>query len=235
MTFKKIVNIYLSSLTETFIGVIASWRYILIQIPSLCILGFISPIFGVFGMAGGLIFNLILTLVVSYYLVLVRSVVQNEKFSLDVIKQEGIMLFYPTLSLFFAMYAINLVLSFIRIEFIQLAVGILMGVLLNPIIEFLYLKESSLLELVEESFDFVSRHFLVWFLPIFLLISPLVIKQPASLVLIFSQDPLNVVRNFIGILSNIFSVPILTFSLIPLLYVSFFIMVFRGKLILKLR
>lgn len=234
MTIEKAAKIYLGTLTEAFMAVIGAWRYILIQIPVLFLLGIISPIFGVFGMAGGLILNLVLTLVVSYYLVLVRSVVHNEKFSLEVIKQEGLILFYPALSLFFALYVVQLTLSFVRIEFIQLAVGILICVLLNPIIEFLYLKESDLLDLVQQSFDFISRHFLVWFFPIFLLVSPLVLKQPASLVLIFSQDPLNMIRSTIGILGSIFSFPSLAISFIPLLYIAFFIMVFRGKLILKL-
>jgi hypothetical protein len=151
------------------------------------------------------------------------------------IKEEGFQLFYPALSLFFSLFLVQLGMMLIPVPFFKMAVGILITVLLNPIVEFLYLDESGVPELIQDSVDFVGRHFIVWFLPVFILISPFVFKNPLVLPVLFSNDPLSVVRSFITMMGGVLTVPAFITAIIPVLYVSFFIMVFRGKLLLALR
>jgi hypothetical protein len=235
MSLSRILAIYKKSLVASFIVVLRSWRSILIQVPALFLFGLLGSIVGVFGFLGGLIMGLLSTLFVALYLALVRTAVREEKFSLEMIKEEGFQLFYPALSLFFSLFLVQLGMMLIPVPFFKMAVGILITVLLNPIVEFLYLDESGVPELIQDSVDFVGRHFIVWFLPVFILISPFVFKNPLVLPVLFSNDPLSVVRSFITMMGGVLTVPAFITAIIPVLYVSFFIMVFRGKLLLALR
>lgn len=235
MNFIKIASIYKKCLLESFFVVLRSWRLILVQLPALLIFGLIGSIVGMFGMVGGLIMGMLSALAVAYYLVLVRTAVREEKFSLEIIREEGFQLFYPALSLFFSLFLVQLGMSLIPVTFFKMAVGILITVLLNPIVEFLYLDESGVPELIQDSLEFVGKHFLVWFLPMFICISPFAIKNPLLLPILFSNDPLNMVRSFISMMGGILSMPALFTAIVPVLYISFYIMVFRGKLLLALR
>ncbi len=231
----KIVDIYISTFLESFHSVLKAWRQILIQIPVLFVVGLVSPLIAMLGMIGGFILGILYVFIVSYYLVLVRNVVLKEKFSLHIIKYEGLNLFQLAMTLFVGLFIVNLALSLVQVLFLKLAVGILICVLLNPIIEFLYLEESNIGDLVQSSFEFISKYFIVWFAPMIVCMSPLIIKNPNNLLVFFSQDPLNMLRSTLSLLSNLFRNPSMAIAFIPILYAVFFIMVFRGKLILKLR
>lgn len=227
----KILSRYLRVLRNSIFSVLNSWRLLLLQIPLFITYGLCSIIFRNFGLVGSLLLGLASVLLIAYYLTLVKYAVNDYKFNFEDIKQEGLVLFSPLLSVFFSLWLIQIALFIIGIPFLKISVGILICVLLNPIIEFVYLDPSDVRELIESSYNFVTENFVIWFLPIFIFLSPLILTRLELMPFLFSNDPISLLRSLFSYVGFLYSSPLVGLKVIPIVYILFFVLIFRGKLL----
>ncbi len=216
-------RIALSSVKDVVIG----WKFMWSQIVTLFLLGVVTFFLTKIGFVGSILLGILFSFALSFYLALIKAMVLREKFISESIKEEGFQLFSPIISCFFSLFLIQIIISVLKVpSFVSTVIAIFISVFLNPVIEVIYLEGGSFADIINRSISFVKEHFLIWFFPVFIFISPFVANDPRFLLEAFTSDPLSMLRSLIQGFS--FSLNVL--SLIPVLYFISFFLVFRGRL-----
>jgi hypothetical protein len=216
-----------------------SWKNILIQILGLLILGVVSRVLLVVFSGGGLLVSLMLGLLLafflSFYLCMVRYGLESEKISFESLKNDTGALFSPVISALFTFFVIRFTIDFLRVDFLNAAVGILLAVFLNPLPEVLYTRGGSVAESFTESFEFVKENFIEWFMLPLGIVLLVYGPSPKDFFEILSVNPLYQVEMILFRLSSFALSPVEYALLFLILIILYFIMVFRGALFNELR
>ncbi len=231
------VKIYRVSFLEALRGLRHSWwacLFPLLYLPVLMVSALVFPaVLG--GLLGGLVLGLITTLLLSHYLGLVGLCVRLEKTSLRQSWETAKDLFFPLMGLLFSFFILNMVadaaLGRPDQRWLRSSLNLVVFILFNPLPEVLYLRRSPLtVETFGESLEFVKQNFVEWFLPMAVLVIPVIISNPVGLLLALGYaDPLQI--GFSAALLSATSSLLLSIVLLP---VIFLLMAFRGALFLKL-
>jgi hypothetical protein len=196
------------------------------------------------GMAGGFVLGLVLAACFSSYIHLISHAVSGAKLRLADLKQSFRAKFWDVISVLFAFWIINLILTHViappagaKAPIVIALFGLAMAVFFNPVPELLYQGQSRSFQLLMESGRFVSRHGLEWLLPNVLfaaaLLAPLGLLQgPAGLIVLNISALLSPDSNGSG-LGALFARAPLYLQLLMLVFVHF-VMVFRGLLFTEL-
>ncbi|HMO18643.1 MAG TPA: hypothetical protein PKA63_11700 [Oligoflexia bacterium] len=224
-------RLYLKALVVAFRQTLKSWKIILLQalgLLPLAVLPFLLKPVG--GLVASVILGLSLTYYLSYYLVLIRHGLEGEKIDKESLISETNQLFSPAISVMFFVFVVNFTFGFLGSSFFKAVIGILMAVFLNPLPEVLYARSSSLLDMLSDSFQFIRENGVEWFIPTLIPFLIFVGPSPDILFQVLSFSPVTNLKYAFFYLSQGLLSPAFIFILVLVLYIMFFLMIFRGVL-----
>jgi hypothetical protein len=199
---------------------------------------------GSMGMIGGFVLGLVLAACFSSYIHLISQAVTGAKVRFADLRGSFGARFRDVISVLFAFWIINLVLTHIiapaagaKASIVTALFGLAMAVLFNPVPELLYQGSSRSFQLLMESGRFVSQHGLEWLLPNVLfavvLLAPLgLLHGPAGLVVLNISALMSPDNNGMGLYGLFARAPL--YLQLPMLVFVHFIMVYRGLLFAEL-
>ncbi len=232
------LKIYIAALGEAWRGLILNWRCLLLHLLFLIAFWLLAPVAMLFGgMAGGFILGLILALLFAAYLSTVAAAVQREKVDFGEAWGRAVELFSPVINVLFILFILNLVAGMALNTpdklWLRQSLNLLVTVLFNPLPEIIYSSRGSGTAAFAESFEFIKENFIEWFIPFLVLLSPLLLQDPAGfksvLIFVMTTSPINILQIFFLTFSGpaFFSFGIGMLLILPALY---FIFIFRGVL-----
>ncbi|MBC8132551.1 MAG: hypothetical protein H7X95_06185, partial [Deltaproteobacteria bacterium] len=192
------------------------------------------------GRAGGFVVGLVLAACFSSYIHLISQVVSGSKVRFADLKQSFGARFFDVISVLFAFWIIDLILTIMvapaagpKGPIVMALFGLAMAVLFNPVPELLYLGSSRSFQLLFESGRFISKHGLEWLLPNILfavaLLAPLgMLHGPAGLIVLNISALLSPNNDGMGLYALFSRAPL--YLQLPMLIFVHFVMVFRGLL-----
>ena len=174
----------------------------------------ILPVVIRLGLLGGILFGVTIDACVSSFLVMVESMVNEEKIRFEDFKKSFWVYFFDVMGVLFVLFIARLILMPILLNIspaLVLAANVTLFILFNPLPELIYQGRSGTLELYGKAYDFIKSNWIEWLIPNFLLaffLYYLLIFSPV----IFPEGILNWILPFI-----------FTFFI-------YFFMIFRGLL-----
>ncbi len=199
-----------------------------------------STLFLPLGVVGRFLLGLLVAFLIAHYLALVSASVAGERTSLSQLWLRARDLFSPTIGVLFTLYILSLVAEMaFRNEsqrWLLVALNFVIVFLFNPLPEVIYQSRQNALAVFTESFQFVKENTIEWFLPIIIMILPLILANPKQFFLQFATSgplefPQLIFGQGIALAGNSLSAVLI----IPaLLAASFYLMIFRGLLYARL-
>lgn len=170
------------SAVEAFKDLLKNWIIIPGTILAFYLFSLIVPFFSALGIAGGFIAGFIYVALISMYYLWLSRTLRGEKLNWRDLKDFDQGLFWSFISVGFIFW----ILSYLFRPLGQMpdtlwAFGcfkLALFLLFNPIPEIVYIQRSESLYALKESFDFVKRNWIEWFIPLVILFSPLLILNP---------------------------------------------------------
>lgn len=149
-------------------------------------------LFGGLGMVGSLLVGIVSLLLLTLYYGWIRAAADRERVSRESLLHFDGALFNDILNVAFFLFPASLSISLLaqRPESQGLAAcgSLALLILCNPIPEMIHRARVSGLEAIVESFKFVQQNWLVWFLPVVILASPLIFVDLATVLMILSSS-----------------------------------------------
>lgn len=185
-------DLYKNVLKKTWLSLLRGWITMIAVVGFVVILTVVAQVAGVLGIAGGFLMGAVNALLVGATLSLIEQSVSYARvltiqdivdsfgrYFWDVIGV-GFVLWLPLMALDMGMQANPYG------QFLSYAVLLLIFLLLNPAPEVIYqVRHDSPLDVMKNAYDFVLENWIEWFLPIALMLIPILIA-PAGLQSFFS-------------------------------------------------
>lgn len=194
------------------------------------------------GMAGGLLVGILQALFIANYLAFVACAVDGRKMSLKDIKSETFTLVMPVIGVLFAFFIVDLLLRLILqgggLQALAIGLNLILVVIFNTLPEVTYLNRGFTMSILQEAAEFIKENTLEWFLPLIILVFPIILANPKGLFLMFaSSNALLMPKFYFEIVgSSVLISDGISFALITLFafVFTFYFMIFRGVLYKKL-
>lgn len=225
------LRIYLNSFWFALRQTMKSWNIVLLQAILLIPLAFLPFLLRpIGGFAASLIMGFALAYYLSIYLALLRHGLDDEKVDKSSLLNEAGVHFSSAISVLFLFFVIRMTADLLGNHFIRTAIDILMAVFLNPIPEIIYQRGGSISDILRDSFEFVRDNGLEWFIPMLIPFFLIYGFSSATLFAALSINPIYSLEMLLFSLSQALFNPVFIFLLIVILYILFFVMLFRGHM-----
>ncbi|MBX7144522.1 MAG: hypothetical protein K1X79_08745 [Oligoflexia bacterium] len=149
-------------------------------------------IFGPMGFAGGMILGLCNVALISLYYSWIASTVERDKLNFGELWKLDSSMFFTVLSVAFVLWIITFIVqSLIQgldVAWILQLVQLGMVLLFNCLAEVIYLNRVESLPALTEAARFTQDNWIEWYLPLLVLIMPLLILSPLQVLLSFSSS-----------------------------------------------
>ncbi len=236
-------KIYRTSLVGAFLAVLANWRVLFAHLGCLLIIWPLTVIASFFGsLIGGLLMGFALALVLSQYFFTVSGAVSKDRLRLGEVWRGSFVLFSPIISVLFFLFLLNLASEFFfqgdSRFWLKAVSNLLVAVLLNAVPEIIYFKPSGVMEMMSEAFEFIQENFVEWFFPFAVLLLPPLILAPKALsplvIGVLITNPFDLMQRFFVTFGNPWLILGSGVQIIIVLFVAYFLFVFRGLLFQQL-
>jgi hypothetical protein len=240
---KATTNIYKESLVLAIKSCVLNWHvplFHLVLLIAVMLIGQFAQIFG--RLIGGFLLGIVAAMVVASYFSLVKAAADSEKIRYQDMWSRMTELFFPIINVLFFFFLFNFVIGLVVSkagnEWILASINLLLAVFLNPLPEVVARSGAYATQVFYECIDFIKENFVEWYIPIFLLLSPLLLWDFGQVkevtILFLSTNPLYLLEVvFFGfgkmllMLGNVLVILVLFYSL-------FLVFVFRAILYTKL-
>lgn len=236
--------LYFQVLSEAFVALKRNWWVVFVPVFYIIVFvlyaNTIGKIFS--GLAGGLILGLLQALCIANYLALVAGAVDGRKMAIKDIKQDTVVLIMPVIGVLFAFFIFGLLLGFFfqkggHFE-LALAINLILVVVFNTIPEVTYINRGLTMSILQEALEFIKENVIEWFLPLIILICPIIVINPKGFLLMFASSNALMMPKFyfemIGSSSGTNEGFTFAFIFLFALILTFYFMIFRGLLYKKL-
>ena len=238
LILKSTFSIYVKCFKNSLLSVKSHWRYLLFHLVIFIATWVVSAISSFFpGLLGGFILGMFLALAASCYLATIKAAFNKENNSFEELFHSGLALFNPIISVFFCFFIIQILTGSISNEGINLLIGLLISVVLNPIPEVAILRPSMLSQMFRDCFEFISDNILEWFLPLGIIFIVVYVFNPSLskglLYITMTTNPIDLIQLFIlksNISNIIYLAPVLLISTV----LFYFVFLFRINLFSEL-
>lgn len=219
------------SITKTISSISKNWMIVftglVYSIISIIVFSIVGMLFrGPLSIISGFITYFIQSAIISNYLYLLFNIINYDRFNLSDFKQGFMYFIWKVYGVFFILYLGQLLLSLASnllgstAYLVNIAVGILLFVILNPLPETIYIKNYSPSETILFCLDFIKENWLNWLVPNILL---------TGLIYIVTGNLLTgLVNTSIGFNYGFSSIAIIKYFVGQLIFS--FMMVYRGHL-----
>lgn len=197
-----------------------------------------AAIFGPMGIAGSFIVGLISVFLLSVYYSWLSKVHGRERLSLDNMREFDGALFMAVLNASFILFPLRLAVAHLRdapdTVWVSYCFTLALIVLLNPIAEMIHVERSDGFSAVFRSYSFVLTNWIEWFLPLVVVMLPLILLGPeVAVVQLSDTSPLLPVQVIItSMRAFFFQYP--TFGILAGIVVANWFMLFRAALFERL-
>ena len=232
---KDFIYVNKHSITKTISSISKNWMIVftglVYSLISMVVFGFVGMLFrGPLSIISGFITYFIQSAIISNYLYLLFNIINYDRFNLNDFKKGFMYFIWKVYGVFFILYLGQLLLSLTSrmlgssAYLLNIAVGILLFILLNPLPETIYIKNYSPSETILYCLDFIKENWLNWLLPNILL---------TGLIYIVTGNLLTgLVNTGIGLGFGFSSISIIKYLVGQLIFS--FMMVYRGHLFKQL-
>ncbi len=235
------IKLYLLSIKKAFFDFKRSWLFVPASIVFVTVSSVIFKIllsigagssgFSVGGFLAGMFGILSLSVIYNW----IKIVASGQKFNLKHIKDFDISFFDSILNVAFILFIVNLLLGSFsnNNKTILIIVNFLIVILCNPIVETIILKETRGIESFSQSFDFIIKNWIEWFIPQIFVLLPLILLSPKSILIIFGVSdiliPSGITFNGLHVTFNSYNMPPYI-SIFFAFFISLFFVMFRMHL-----
>lgn len=238
------LQVYLKALRESAAGLKRNWYLPLIPILYFLLMMFVGQILlSLFGqVAGGFALGMIEVILLANFLGLVALTVEGDKFKPAEFWPRTRDLIFPVISILFALFVVQLLLQVFslggNLQFLRAAINLALFVFGNALPEVCYQRGYNALAAFQESAEFLRENFVEWFIPLGLMCLPMIVVAPRVLLqLLASSDPMKfslLLFEGYGTFASQVVPSHMAIATVLALYLSFFLMVFRGVLFREL-
>jgi hypothetical protein len=164
------VSLYAKVARRAAVVALSNWPVLLSLFAYVAILAVVTPIALALGIVGGFLLGFVWAACVSSFLYLVERLVRHGKVVLQDFRDSFLAYFSDVIGVMFVLWIVRLLLSMViqtnpQGMLIALVVELFLFVFFNAVPELVYLGHHSSLDLLGESYSFISENWIEWFPP----------------------------------------------------------------------
>jgi len=191
----RIWKAYQGAAVEASRGFVRNLWVLVLSALAYVVLGFATRLFAPFGMAGGMVLGLLQLALLTYFYSWIAAAVDRARVDWSNFHEFDGALFLRLMSVAFIFFAVSFVLQTFAMGqtagMVPLFLGLTIAFMFNAIPEVVVLNEEESIGALQYAFGFARDHFFGWFIPLLLMIAPLLVYSPENTLLLFAQsDPL---------------------------------------------
>lgn len=169
---------------------------VILVIAYLAIMGILTPLaFGTAGMAIGFIVAIVKIAALSFYYSWIETCATGQKLPFKQLWHFDYSIFSRILSAAFILFIIRFIVSQVtrgtELAWLNLGVALVIFIVFNATTEIIIVERAEGGRALADSASFVKDNWIEWFLPLVLILSPLILGQPdRTLILLSTSSPL---------------------------------------------
>ncbi len=243
------IKLYIDAIKKTFFDIKRSWMiipasFVFIIISVMILKVFLSfaghGTFSIGGFLAGMFGILSLSILYSW----VKVIASGQKFNFNHIKDFDISFFDPILSVAFMLFIASL--FFMANKSFLVVINFIIIIIFNAVPETILFKDTRSLETFSQSFNFIIKNWIEWFVPQFIILLPIIFVSPKNVLFLFGVSdiliPSGIIFNGIYSTFNIYTMNVNSgglggggvISFIVAFLISLFFTIFRVHLYYEL-
>jgi len=149
---------------------VVNWPVLLSLVAYFAIMAIVTPIVAPLGLVGGFLLGFVWAACVASFLYLVERLVRHGKVTVDEFRESFLPYFSDVIGVMFVLWVLNMLLSLALMTnpqgmLIAAIVQLFIFVFFNAVPELIYLGHHSSLDLLGESYTFITENWIEWFPP----------------------------------------------------------------------
>ncbi|NDC37479.1 MAG: hypothetical protein EBZ48_05450 [Proteobacteria bacterium] len=194
-TFVKVLSGYRNAALEASRSLARNLWVLLFCAVAYLAIGISGRLLAPFGMAGGMVLGLLQIALLTYFYSWIAAAVERERVNWSNFHNFDSALFMRLISVAFIFFAISFLLQTFSFgrggAMVALFTGLAVAFIFNAIPEVVVVKEFESIGALQYAFGFVRDNFFTWFIPLLLMVAPLLLISPENTLILFAQtDPL---------------------------------------------
>ncbi len=173
------INLYYRNLKKSLLSLKQCWIIIPASFALFVLFIFLSQSLSLFGsMAGGFILAILADLALSFYYRWIYVVIRDKKISFNELIQFDKQLFFKIIGISFFLWILQDLFIYgfskgVQKDALFLPLNLIVVILLNALPETTYLEDGDAAYSFSKSVEFIKENWIEWFIPIVLMLSPL--------------------------------------------------------------
>lgn len=195
MTVKRVLKAYGRAAVEASRSFVRNLWVLLFSAAAYVALEFAATLLTPFGMAGGMVLGFVQLALLTYFYAWMAAAVNREVVNLSNFHEFDTPLFMRLISVAFIFFIASWLLQAMAVgpgsTMVPLFMGLAIAFTFNAIPEVVVLNGYESVGALQSAFGFARDHFFAWFIPLVIMIAPLLSLSPQNTLILFAQsDPL---------------------------------------------
>ncbi len=191
INIKAIIAVYYDCAQNATKGLIRNWIILPASIAAFIITIVAATPLQSLGIVGGFVLGLIQTALLSLYYSWLSETHSKQKIGLKDLFNMDWSLFMSVISVAFLIWIIQWItltlINGLHVEWIAACVMFVLIVVFNSLPETIYIHRYESTQAMQESFSFIQKNWIEWYIPFFILLSPWIIASPSEISMIMAN------------------------------------------------